>query len=150
MCIFAEKLNLTAFEIKQYQSANQIFKLNQNKYLAMPIVGGIIKRAFSLADKIQGLGQSPLELQQKTLQRLLKKAEYTAFGSHYDFDGILKDYDLIRAFQDKVPFFDYDKIYNEWWHRALNNSEINVTWPGQIPILLSAAGRRARRVSTFR
>jgi GH3 auxin-responsive promoter len=106
----------------------------------MPIVGGIVKRAFTLADKIQGLGQTPYELQRKTLQRLLKKAEYTAFGSHFDFDGILKDADLIRAFQDQVPFFDYDKIHNEWWHRALENSESNVTWPGQVPYFALSSG----------
>ena len=50
----------------------------------MPIVGGIIKRAFSLADKVQGLGQTPFELQRKTLQRLLKKAEYTAKSANCD------------------------------------------------------------------
>ena len=106
----------------------------------MPIVGGLIKRAFSLADKVQGLGQTPFELQRKTLQRLLKKAEYTAFGAHYDFDSILKDYDMMQAFQDQVPFFDYDKIYDEWWHRALNNSEANVTWPGQVPYFALSSG----------
>jgi GH3 auxin-responsive promoter len=106
----------------------------------MPIVGGIIKRAFTLADRVQGLGQSPHELQRKTLQRLLKKAEYTDFGAKFDFHGILKDYDMIRAFQDKVPFFDYDKIYDEWWHRALNESASNVTWPGQIPYFALSSG----------
>ena len=68
----------------------------------MPIVGGIIKRAFSLADRVQGLGQSPYELQRKTLQRLLKKAECTAFGTYFGFHDILKNHDIIRAFQDKV------------------------------------------------
>jgi GH3 auxin-responsive promoter len=106
----------------------------------MPIVGGIIKRAFTLADKVQGLGQSPYELQLKTLQRLLRKAEYTAFGAHFDFDSILKNPDIIQAFQDKVPFFDYDKIHDEWWHRALENSESNVTWPGDVPYFALSSG----------
>ena len=106
----------------------------------MPIVGGIIKLAFSLADRVQGLGQSAFGLQHKTLKRLLKKAEYTAFGAHYDFDSILKKDDIIRAFQAQVPFFDYDRIHDEWWHRALNDSEANVTWPGQVPYFALSSG----------
>ncbi|MDZ7877590.1 MAG: GH3 auxin-responsive promoter family protein [Saprospiraceae bacterium] len=106
----------------------------------MPIVGEIVKRAFSLAHKAQGGGLSPFELQSKTLHKLLKKAEYTAFGKKYNFHDILRDYDLIQAFQDQVPFFDYDKIYDEWWHRALNYSESNVTWAGQIPYFALSSG----------
>ncbi len=106
----------------------------------MPIVGEIVKRAFTIADKVQGLGQSPYELQRKTLHRLLRKAEYTAFGSHFDFDGILKDDDIIRAFQAQVPLFDYDKIHDEWWHRAIDNSESNVCWPGQVPYFALSSG----------
>jgi hypothetical protein len=108
--------------------------------LAMPIVGGIVKGAFSIANRAQGMGQTPFELQRKTLQKLLKKAEYTAFGEKYNFHDVLREYDLIQAYQDQVPFFDYDKIYDEWWHRALNDSESDVTWPGQIPYFALSSG----------
>lgn len=55
----------------------------------MRLVGGLIKRAFSLANGIQGLGQSPIELQRKTLKRLIRKAQFTQFGKHFNFSGIL-------------------------------------------------------------
>ena len=95
----------------------------------MRLVGTLVKRTFTLADRIQGLGQTPFELQRKILRRLLKKAEYTAFGQQYDFAGALDSRDTIQAFQDRVPFFDYDRMHDEWWSRALNNEE-DVSWPG--------------------
>jgi GH3 auxin-responsive promoter len=97
----------------------------------MPLVGGLIKRSFTLANRVQGLGQSPTELQRKTLRRLLRRAQSTAFGEHYKFSDILFAPDVIRAYQEKVDLFDYDKMHDQWWHRALNNEE-NVSWQGHI------------------
>jgi GH3 auxin-responsive promoter len=106
----------------------------------MPSVfGGLIKRAFTLADKVQGLGQSPEALQRRTLKRLLRKAQYTAFGKHYEFFEILSAPDIIKAFQEKIPIFDYDKIHDEWWYRSLNN-ERNVTWRGKVKHFALSSG----------
>jgi hypothetical protein len=103
------------------------------------IVGGLIKRAFSLAGRIQGLGQSPSQLQQRALRRLVRKAQKTAFGMHYQFDDILNAKDLIATYQAHIPFFDYDKIHDEWWHRALNN-EADVTWKGKVKYFALSSG----------
>ena len=103
------------------------------------IVGGLIKRAFTLADKIQGLGQTPAELQRKTLKRLLRKAQHTAFGEHYEFSEILHAPDMIAEFQEKIPIFDYDKIHDAWWYRSLNN-ETNVTWRGKVKYFALSSG----------
>jgi hypothetical protein len=103
------------------------------------IVGRLIQRAFSLAGRIQGLGQSPSQLQQRTLRRLLRKAHNTAFGTHYQFDDILNSKDLIAAYQAHIPFFDYDKIHDEWWHRALEN-EADVTWKGKVKYFALSSG----------
>ena len=105
----------------------------------MRLVGSLIKRALTLADKIQGLGQSPIELQHKTLRRLLRKAQFTDFGKHYNFSNILYSLDFIKSFQSVVPFFDYDKIYDEWWHRYLQNKP-DVTWPGRVKYFALSSG----------
>ncbi len=105
----------------------------------MRLVGGLIKRAFTLANGIQGLGQSPIELQRKTLKRLIRKAQFTAFGKHFHFSDILFSDDVIKAFQENVPFFDYDKIHDEWWYRSLQNKP-NITWPGKIKYFALSSG----------
>jgi hypothetical protein len=105
----------------------------------MKLLGTIIKRAFSLADKIQGLGQKPIDLQRKTLRRLMRKAQYTEFGKHFNFSEMLNEMDFIEAFQRNIPFYDYDKIHDEWWYRSLNN-EPNITWPEKIKYFALSSG----------
>lgn len=95
----------------------------------MYILGGLIKRTFKLADRLQGLKMSPMQLQEKTLRRLLKKAEFTEFGIKYNFSDILRSNDIVKTYQDKVPFYDYDSIFEAWWHRSLEGKP-DVAWPG--------------------
>jgi GH3 auxin-responsive promoter len=103
------------------------------------VVGGLIKRAFTLADKVQGLGQKPETLQRRTLKRLLRKAQYTAFGKHYGFSEILLEPNIVKAFQEKIPIFDYDKMHDEWWHKALLNKN-DVTWRGKVNYFALSSG----------
>lgn len=105
----------------------------------MRLLGNLIKRALTLADKVQGLGQTPIELQRKTLRRLLRKAQFTDFGKKYNFSLILYSNDVIKAFQAEVPYFDYDKIYNEWWYKSLQNKP-DITWPGSIKYYALSSG----------
>ncbi len=72
----------------------------------------------------------PAALQQRTLLYLLNSAAKTAFGSHYNFGKIRSSVNPIKAFQESVPFTDYDGIYAQWWHRLLEGDS-HVTWPGQ-------------------
>lgn len=105
----------------------------------MRLVGGLIKRALTLADRIQGLGQSPIDLQRKTLKRLVRAAQYTAFGKHFNFSSILYSGDIIQAFQENVPFYDYDKIHDDWWYQCLQNKS-DITWPGKIKYFALSSG----------
>lgn len=106
----------------------------------MSIVGELIKRSLTLTEKIQARKPfDPLSLQQETLHRLLSKAQFTAFGEHYKFSSILRSSDPIRAFQERVPLFDYDKIHDAWWHRSLKN-ESDVTWPGRTKYFALSSG----------
>ena len=38
-----------------------------------------------------------------------------------------------------VPIFDYDKMYNEWWHLA-QEGRSNVSWPGKIKYFALSSG----------
>ncbi len=105
----------------------------------MNIVGGLVKRAFTLANKAQGLGLTPYELQRKTLRKLVKKAQFTSFGTTFNFTEILDSDDSIRTFQDNVPIYDYDKMHDDWWYRALKN-EPNVTWSEKIKYFALSSG----------
>jgi len=82
---------------------------------------------------------SPKRQQIKVLKKILKKARHTAFGQQYHFDEILNSRHPGKKFQDKVPVFDYNKIYNEWWYRALEG-DTDVCWPGKIKYFALSSG----------
>lgn len=77
--------------------------------------------------------------QEKVLKRLLKKAKYTAFGQQFRFDEILMSNDLTQKFHDLVPVYDYNKIYNDWWNKTLNDIP-DVCWPGKIKYYALSSG----------
>jgi hypothetical protein len=94
----------------------------------MAVIGEVIKKVIDLNGFINS-EPNPVEAQTKVLQHLLEKAKSTAFGKKYNFSKILSHANIIKAFQDEVPVFDYDTIFNEWWHLLLQGHQ-NVTWPG--------------------
>ncbi len=75
----------------------------------MAIIGSIIKGLIDLGDKITS-NPDATEAQREVLKNLLNKAKDTAFGKHYNFKEILEAEDITKAFSDKVPYFDYNKI----------------------------------------
>lgn len=105
----------------------------------MRLVGALIERTFRLAKRINSGNFSPLQHQQKTLRRLLKKAANTAFGEHYHFRDLLYRPALIDAFRQQVPLHDYNSMHDQWWHRALKN-EPDVTWKGKIKYFALSSG----------
>ncbi len=108
----------------------------------MPILGSIIKRALELRGKkpIESIRKPDgLKTQKRTLKKLLKKAQFTAFGEHYEFDELLRQDDVIKAFKEKVPIYEYNSIFRKWWYRALNG-EAFVTWPGRVKYFALSSG----------
>ncbi len=95
----------------------------------MTILGNIIKSAIEITDKVIP-EKSHSENQKEVLHHLLKKASKTAFGIHYRFDAILKSNDPSKTFSKSIPYFDYQRIYEQWWKRQLEG-EVDVTWPGK-------------------
>ena len=71
------------------------------------------------------------EMQQQVLRQLLKKAAKTEFGKQYEFEAMANKPELTEIYSSQVPVFDYEKIFNLWWHRLLKG-EPNITWPGKV------------------
>lgn len=94
----------------------------------MALLGGVIKKAIDF-NGIISREPNPYKAQKTVLLQLLKKARLTAFGLKYQFNEILNSEDLVKAFQERVPVYDYDTLYAEWWHYLLEGHQ-NVTWPG--------------------
>jgi len=108
----------------------------------MPLLGSIIKRAIELRSKIPSEGYRKLSgytQQVQTLKKLLRKGQYTAFGEHYEFFDLLKEKEIINAFQQKIPIYDYNSIFMKWWYRSLNG-EAYVCWPGKVKYFALSSG----------
>jgi len=105
----------------------------------MYLLGHVIKTGIRLGATRPVPWSSPIAKQRKALERLLAMAADTAFGRAYGFGQILAQQDPVRAYQERVPIHDYDKIYNEWWYRA-RQDEPDVCWPGRIPWFALSSG----------
>lgn len=100
----------------------------------MAILGTLLKKGIRLRESLEQEYSNPLELQKQSLKKLLIAAKDTAIGKKYGFAHILKSFkqpgDVFhQTFSEKVPVYNYDKIFEEWWHH-LKDGKKNITWPG--------------------
>lgn len=109
----------------------------------MPILGSIIKTAYELRkipiDQKKRKQTNPYETQVKVLKKLIRKAQFTAFGEHYDYSDLLNKRDIVKAYQEKVPIYDYNSMFRKWWFRAING-EAFVSWPGIVKYFALTSG----------
>ncbi len=77
--------------------------------------------------------------QLRVLRKLLQKAIHTEFGQKFGFDSILMTKHIGKAFQQKVPSYDYNKLYSEFWHKTLDGVP-DVCWPGRIKYFALSSG----------
>lgn len=82
---------------------------------------------------------SPKRQQARVLKKLLKKARFTEFGQKYRFDELLLNKNPTKLFQEFVPTYNYNKIYNEWWHKTLEGKP-DICWPGVIKYFALSSG----------
>ncbi|QWX83855.1 GH3 auxin-responsive promoter family protein [Cellulophaga sp. HaHaR_3_176] len=94
----------------------------------MAVLGAIIKGVIELKDKLTP-ESNPIEEQENLLKNILEKAKDTAFGQYYNFDKLIDAPNTSKLFSSSIPFFDYNKINDEWWSK-LHEGKENVTWPG--------------------
>ncbi|MBN8836762.1 MAG: GH3 auxin-responsive promoter family protein [Sphingobacteriia bacterium] len=82
---------------------------------------------------------SPRRQQIKVLKKILRKAQFTEFGQQYKFDEILLSKHPGKKFQEIVPAFTYNTIYEQWWHKTLDGVP-DVCWPGKIKYYALSSG----------
>ncbi|MCB7480783.1 GH3 family domain-containing protein [Christiangramia sediminis] len=104
----------------------------------MAIFGSIIKSLIDLKESFTTEGEAEKN-QEEVLLGLLKKAKDTSFGKHYKFEEILESENIQLEFSKRIPYFDYNKIDKEWWHKY-HEGEENVTWPGKPPYFALSSG----------
>ncbi|MCF8304368.1 MAG: GH3 auxin-responsive promoter family protein [Bacteroidales bacterium] len=109
----------------------------------MAVIGEIIKVAIEAADKFLN-NPDPVEAQKEVLKDLLSEAKHTAFGKHYNFRNILAQKDLRAAFANKIPYHNYDRMFDEWWHKVLNGQR-DITWPGKVDYFAVSSGTTSKK-----
>ncbi len=111
----------------------------------MPLLGSLLSKGIKLTHIIEQDKKTPLEYQKRELKRLIKKARNTQFGQKYNFNEILaifnksKDNQFYEYYCSRVPVFNYNKIYDEWWHKSKAGEE-DVCWPGVIKYFALSSG----------
>lgn len=104
----------------------------------MAIIGEIIKKAIELSHNIID-NPDPVLAQEKVLVELLEEAKNTSFGKAHSFKNILSAKDLQKTFSGAVPYYDYDRIYKEWW-KDVYEGKPDITWPGKPEFFALSSG----------
>lgn len=105
----------------------------------MAVIGKLVKKTSELGTKRRAAKPPTFKGQQKTLYKLLRAAALTEFGIYHGFERCLEQEDFIQAFQQQVPFSDYDSMYKHWIHRAMDG-EKDIIWPGKIKYYALSSG----------
>jgi len=103
----------------------------------MPILDYTIPAAIARLLRLPGMDARSQQL--RVLKRLLRKARFTEFGQRYAFDTILLSKHAGKSFQQKVPTYDYNKLYREFWYKTLEGVP-DVCWPGPIKYFALSSG----------
>ena len=106
----------------------------------MDVLNQLMARGRRFGTRLNALSGSDGSVYQRVvLYDLLRVARNTAFGQHYDFDKILQYKDITTAFANEIPAHDYNKLYEEWWHRAVAQ-EPDVCWRGTVKYFALSSG----------
>jgi len=113
----------------------------------MAIIGEVVKGAINTIGKLRS-EENHIENQKQVLLKLLTTAKYTAFGKHYNFQNILENENKAKAFKQNLPYFDYDRLQKDWWHRV-QDGEQNITWIGEpdyFALSSGTTGKESKRI----
>lgn len=93
----------------------------------------------SLKNALRLSPKSHTEQQLAVLKKLLHRARYTKFGQTFDFNTILHSQNIYESFSQKIPLYDYNKIYDDWWQKTLEGHS-DICWPGKINYFALSSG----------
>jgi len=105
----------------------------------MPLLGSLIKQGLKLTTRVKLRESTPIQEQRRELKKLLRKAQHTSFGTKYRFAESLASRNFVRAFQESMPLFTYNTLFEAWWHRCLEEEE-DVCWPGHVNYFALSSG----------
>ena len=111
----------------------------------MAILGTLLKKGITLRESLEQMYSSPIDLQKQELRNLLILTQQTKFGQAYNFTKILKSFKgndnkvFYEEFKKNVPVYDYEKLFEEWWHLAIEG-EKDICWPGKIRYFALSSG----------
>lgn len=110
----------------------------------MPLLGPLIDRTIAINDRLKEQREklmpvSALKHQERQLKRLLRIAAYTEFGKHFRFYNVLMANEVMEAYRNSIPIFDYNTIHAHWWQKTLDGQP-NVCWPGNTRYFALSSG----------
>lgn len=105
----------------------------------MPLLGALIKQGLKISSRVRLRFQSLAYYQKRELKKLLVKAEHTSFGKEFNFTEILSNKEVVTPFQNNVPIYNYNSIFEQWWNRCLKE-EKDVCWPGHVKYFALSSG----------
>ncbi len=107
----------------------------------MALVGSILSKVVDIKKSIPAVKilRNSQKTQKKQLLKHLRIARSTEFGKHYKFDDIFFSKDPVKSFQNSIPIHDYNKMFDEWWFKCLQN-ESDVCWPGKVKYFALSSG----------
>jgi len=82
---------------------------------------------------------NPRRQQLSVLKKLLRKARFTEFGQQFHFDDILVSKHQEKKFQQLVPTYSYNTIYDDWWYKTLEGRP-DICWPDKIKYYALSSG----------
>lgn len=100
------------------------------------IFGWLLKKRNHQIDLFK---KHPVEVQREWFERLVEQGRSTAFGQHYQLDGI----ESYEDYKQRVPLHTYEEI-KSWIDRAVNG-ETSVLWPGETRWFAKSSGTTSDR-----
>lgn len=104
----------------------------------MSIISQIVKQGNKIRKQLGIPQPNKIKQQQLVLRKLLERAMFTEFGRKYNFEKIVLNHELEKAFKEEVPIHNYIDI-KPWWERA-RAGERNITWVGKIKYFALSSG----------
>ncbi len=105
----------------------------------MALLGHLINRSLSIRKNFTIVTGTARSYQTQVLKRLLNKAKNTHFGKYYNFGYIGETEKKYEKFKEKVPFHNYNQMYNQWW-KFCQQGEQDVCWPGKVKYFALSSG----------
>ncbi|UFH52770.1 GH3 auxin-responsive promoter family protein [Spirosoma sp. KNUC1025] len=111
----------------------------------MALLGSMLKNGIRLTNAVRLRKFNPYRQQRKVFRKLVQKAQFTSFGTTYQFHKLLhsaqfnNSREFYELYKQTVPIHDYNQMFDGWWKQTLAGKK-NVTWPGRVKYFALSSG----------